>query len=76
MVELHVGRITNSNYYNTGNSLQLEGILDKESNTQVFLKNMHTCQTSNDQLHIETSYGAVSKDKIISLYLTPTEKQK
>jgi hypothetical protein len=70
-----LGRLTNESRYNTGNSLQLEGILDKETDTQVFLRNMHTFQESNKQLEIETPYGAVSKDQIISLYLTPKEKQ-
>ena len=70
-----IGRLTDQNHYNTGNSLQLEGILDKETDTQVFLKDMYTFQSSNGQFEIETPYGAVSKDKIISLYLTPTEKQ-
>ena len=70
-----VGRLTDENHYNVGNSLQLEGILDKETDRQVFLKDMHTFQKSNSQFEIETPYGAVSKNKIISLYLTPTEKQ-
>jgi len=70
-----VGRLTDENNYNVGNSLQLEGILDKETDRQVFLKDMHTFQRSNNQFKIETPYGAVSKDKIISLYLTPTKKQ-
>ena len=66
---LTVGRITNESQYNVGNSLQLEGILDKETDTQIFLKDMSTVQGSNNQFKIDASYGAVSKDKIISLYL-------
>ena len=63
------GRLTNKNYYNMGNSLQLEGLLDKETETQIFLKNMGTSQIDNQQLTIKSEYGAISKSQIISLYL-------
>lgn len=70
-----VGRVTNMNYYNAGNSLQLEGILINETDTQIHLKDMNSFQESNNQFIIETPHGTISKDKIISLYLAPAEKK-
>jgi len=62
------GRVTQRDFFNVGDSLQLEGILEKETGTLIFLKDMHTTQESNGQLVISSPYGAVSKDKIISVY--------
>jgi hypothetical protein len=49
--------------------LQLEGILDKETENSIFLKDAHVPNDVNYAVHFKSLYSAVPKDKIISLYL-------
>ena|SRR3989338_4555282 len=76
-------RQTNSNYYNTGNSLELEGLLDEESQTHVYLRDM-VCtareedtgqDNTNGFFDIETPYGAIRKEHIVALYLVMTDEK-
>lgn len=69
-----VGRLTNSDMYNVGDSLQLEGILSEESDTQIYLKDLHAVQFTDEETVILSEYGAISKDKIISVYISPPEE--
>ena len=55
--------------YHANSSLVLEGILDKETDTQIFLKGLNDVKHNGGYLDIDSSYGTISKDKIISLYL-------
>jgi len=70
-----VGRDSNQNGYPSP-SLQLEGILEKENDMSIFLKNLHTFEHgySHDILKINSAYGVISKDKIIALYLAEQPK--
>ena len=69
-----VGRVTHgSGGVNVEDSLQLEGILSRENDTQIFLKGMKT-GLATTSLPVKSTYGAVSKGKIIALYLEGAKK--
>ena len=70
-----VGRDSNQNSYPSP-SLQFEGILEKDDDINIFLKNFHTFEHGYgyDILKINSAYGVISKDKIIALYLAEQPK--
>ena len=61
------GRISDANHYNEGSSIILEGILDKETDYQIYLRKVKCKQKSNGQFEINHKYGAIKKDQIVSL---------
>src|SRR3972149_3584 len=76
-------RWANTNYCSTGNSLELEGMLDEESETHVYLRDV-VCTARDEEsgkdytngfFDIDAPYAAVRKEHIVALYVVMTDEK-